>query len=136
MGMLVVSFAATKPHVWQAGTLEASLEQRELAGSDGQSFGVRGAPQMTTDRLAYATWLGYGIHTESMDYLVRYLLPRKTLFTKSVRPNLTIHGPIKFAVEKGALYFLDEDGVEFRTVIMEKRLPEPKPLQSPPAPPK
>jgi len=77
-------------------------------------------------------WLGYGIHTESMDYLVQYLLVKKNFFGKPVRPNVTVHGPIKFAVENGALYLLDEDGLEFETVIMEKRLPEPK-LQQPPA---
>jgi hypothetical protein len=129
-------FAATKPpRHWKTGTIEATAERRALAGSASQNHIGPYVPyvlQVTTGRLAYAMWLGYGIHTESMDYLVQYLLVKKNFFGKPVRPNVTVHGPIKFAVENGALYLLDEDGLEFETVIMEKRLPEPK-LQQPPA---
>jgi hypothetical protein len=37
-------------------------------------------------------------------------------------PNVTVHGPIKYALEKGVFYIQDEDGQEFKLSVMEKSL--------------
>lgn len=36
--------------------------------------------------------------------------------------NVTIHGPIKYAVEKDHIYLLDDDGKEIRMIVTEKTL--------------
>jgi hypothetical protein len=122
------TFAAKQPRIWQMGTLEGSGEKRELAGSGPGPY-IGAAPANSTV-LAYSTWLGLVIHTDSMEYVVQYLI-RRSLFSKPLRPILTIHGAVKFAVEKGALFLVDEDGKEFQTVILEKRLPRPPPAPAP-----
>lgn len=49
--------------------------------------------------------------------------------TRGKVPNVTVHGPIKYALEDGTFYLLDEDGREFKAKVLEKAL-----LPSPPAP--
>lgn len=117
-------FAAKRQHDWRAGTVEASGEQREVAGShtmgSAPASDVPYAPpiDMSIGRTLYRTWLGYAIHTDTMDYLVKYLLRTE----RQRRPNVTAHGPILFAVEGTKLYLRDEDAKEFEMIVMEKRL--------------
>jgi hypothetical protein len=64
-------------------SLEAMTEEREFGGTaqtGGPALNVPYAPPIRTSNAAvYNTWMGYGIHTDSMDYLVRYLLRRLSL---------------------------------------------------------
>ena len=112
--------AAKKQRSWTAGTVEATAEEREPEGSF--SSGPYGPPATLK---VYNTWVGYVISSDKMIYMVRYLVRR------SGRPNVTVHGPTRIEAEGTKLYLLDEGGKEFEMVIMEKRLPDPKPTQPP-----
>lgn len=48
-----------------------------------------------------------------------YLLSSQRL---SRSPNLTILGPVRFAIEKGVFYLLDDDGREHKLSILRKEL--------------
>jgi len=37
-------------------------------------------------------------------------------------PNVTVNGPVKYTMEKGKFYLLDEDGKEWQMTVLEKAL--------------
>ena len=125
LAVTITSAAEPKQRDWKPGTLVAMAEQRETAGAVAQDVGpnVPYAPQMSRARVVYNTWLGCAIHTDTMDYMVRYLLRRNWRGQEQARPNVTVKAPIKFAVEGGKFYLLDDDGKEFEMVVMQKQLP-------------
>jgi hypothetical protein len=43
-------------------------------------------------------------------------------------PNLTVNGPVRYALQNRNFYILDEDNREFRLVVLEKRLYSGQPL--------
>lgn len=123
-------FAAAPKRDWKTGTLEAMTEAREIAGA-GQIWPTVANGPAPPVGVVYNTWLGYGIHADSMDYLVRFLARRRILSKTPIRPNVTVHGPVKFAIEGTKFYLQDEDGKEFEMVLMQKILPAPKPDKLP-----
>jgi hypothetical protein len=46
-------------------------------------------------------------------------------------PNVTVHGPLKYAIEKGKFYILDEDGKEWEMTVLEKALVPAPPAADP-----
>jgi hypothetical protein len=46
-------------------------------------------------------------------------------------PNVTVNGPVKYAMDKGKFYLLDEDGKEWEMTVLEKAL-----VPAPPRAPK
>ncbi len=38
-------------------------------------------------------------------------------------PNVTVSGPIHYAMDRGTFYILDEDGKYFEMTVLEKALP-------------
>ena len=62
----------------------------------------------------------YTIEAAGYRFLVAVLLGRHP-------PNVTVNGTVKFATEKAAFYFVDDDGREFRAEVVEKKLLTPMP---------
>ncbi len=42
-------------------------------------------------------------------------------------PNVTVNGTVKYSIDKGKFYLLDEDGKEFHMTVLEKTLMTPSP---------
>jgi hypothetical protein len=137
-------FAKDQPaliHEWKTGTVEASALQRENLGARavGMQFPGTGgpAPQMSSATVVglHRTWQGLMVQGNGMmftvacqiEHVTRHLLAYKITSTK---PNVTVHGPIKYALEGTDFYIQDEDGKEFKMMILQKA------LVTPPAVPK
>jgi hypothetical protein len=59
-------------------------------------------------------WQHLTIQGETYIFKVAYQL-------RMHRPSVTVHGPIKYALEKGGKFYLeDEDGREFKMQVLEK----------------
>jgi hypothetical protein len=59
------------------------------------------------------------IETDTLTYTVSEIV-------RGGKPaNLTVNGPVKFAVEGTTLYLMDENGKEHRTEIVKKVLRQP-----------
>jgi hypothetical protein len=113
------ALAGKKALTWQTGKLVDSQRSQNLAGAvDRPGFGnVR----RTTN--VYQTQDTFVIETDSLTYTVSEI-------ARGTKPaNLTVNGPVKFAVEGTTLYLLDDGGNEHRTDIVKKVL-----KQSPEAP--
>jgi hypothetical protein len=66
------------------------------------------------------------IENETLTYTVSEAVAR------GAKPaNLTVNGPITFAVEDTTLYLVDEAGKEHRTDIVKKVLRTPEPAPTP-----
>ncbi len=145
VGVLVVSAslcAATKPRAWQTGTVIETDHAREPepvaapstnvtvvnvppGGNPYPSAAAASAPNMTFHRRA-ATWQGF--HLEGNGYRFMVMCPVRRNHT----PNVTVNGPVKYAMEKGKFYLLDDDGKEWEMTVLEKLLlPAPVPLLLP-----
>lgn len=117
--MLLALPAAAKKRDWQVGTLVAIQYGTEPGAS------VVVAPSGDPTNLgammaaAAATPTRYqGMAIQGKDY--GYVLIRRII---RGHPNVTINGPIKYAVEKGKVYTLDDDGKEWTWSVLEKRKP-------------
>jgi hypothetical protein len=83
------------------------LEQHDEAGPD----------MCQTKILPSCTFSVVQIEEPTIAYLVSEL---RTWSRRSA--NLTINGPVRFAVEKRTLFFTDEDGKEHKMEIVSKTL--------------
>jgi hypothetical protein len=104
---------------WKKGTLIATQHTREMAGaSSGHPYPDIGPfrPPVNTS-LAYRTWQQFTIEGEGYSYVVVCLIYRKHT------PNVTVNGPIHYAMDKGKFYMLDDDGKYFEMTVLEKALP-------------
>jgi len=88
--LLSVGLLAAKDRAWETGTLARAAYTTYTIERDGYRFTV------DYERLPIG-----GIR----------LLPM---------PNVTVHGLIKFVLEKGVFYIQDEDGKEFKLTMTEK----------------
>jgi hypothetical protein len=59
---------------------------------------------------------------EGYKYLVQCPFGDQILWKRTRRPNVTVHGPIRYAIEDGKFYLLDEDGYTFEMFVVEKAL--------------
>lgn len=61
---------------------------------------------------------GYGIRGEDFEYMVSMPVRKRM-------PNVTVHGKVKYRMENGDFYLLDDDGKEFKLIVLRKSaLPE------------
>jgi hypothetical protein len=128
--MLISSaFAAEKQRDWQNGKVLDSERSRYFAGTVGNSdttgtaqvHGNSGTYQgnsTTSETAVYRVYEAFLIEGESMAYLAQERLRWKW----SKPANLTVNGPVKFAVEKRKLFVIDEDGKEHEMEIIKKVL--------------
>jgi hypothetical protein len=112
-----------KPRNWQTGKLVDSQSSQSLVGTvDRPGVVLTNGRRITNDskQAVYATQEIFVLEGETLTYTVS-----ETLGRGATPANLTVNGPIKFAVEGGVLYLLDESGKEHRTEIVKKVLRQP-----------
>lgn len=124
--------AAPKPRDWKTGTLEETV--RTSASTQGPHVMVMG-PGTQAAAAAMASQprtkvvQGYRIEGNGYSFMVACDIIRGKV------PNVTVHGPIKYAITDGTFYLLDEDGREFKATVLEKALLPPPVPPAPPAKP-
>ena len=135
LGILLFSCAAIgsqKQRDWQTGKVIDSGRERHYAGTVGhanttgtlQSNNTNGTYHGNTNAnevAIYRNYLTFSIETDKYVYEARQHVRK---FTKHA--NLTVNGPVKFAVEKSTMYVIDDDGTELKMEIMKRILKEPK----------
>lgn len=157
---LLLSLAAigAKQRNWQTGTLEATAIMGGVtpgtpvaianssvihgggvgAGADAAMAAAASAASeaqaISASRPTQIQMRGYRITGNGYRYDVALQTDDRPTIGKVLHgirvPNVTVHGPIKYALEKGIFYIQDEDGREFRLMVIEKVLLVP----GPPAP--
>jgi hypothetical protein len=122
-GMTVFAAAARN---WQSGTLVETEQSKVRQGSTKNSntegtIKNRGNKAdysqntTTTTTDDYETYQTYTIKGAEKTYLAR----ERLLFPWSKPANVTVGGPVKFAVDKSKLYILDEDGKEHKATVVK-----------------
>jgi hypothetical protein len=127
--------AAEKLRNWQTGKVLDSQRSRYFAGTVGNAnttgraqangnYGTYQGNTSSTQTAVYRVFETFLIEGETHAFLARERL--KWRWSKPA--NLTVNGPVKFAVEKRKLYVLDEDGKEHDMEVMKRilRLPAEK----------
>jgi len=123
---------AEKKRDWQMGKLLDSQRNRYFAGTVGnanttgtvQASGDYGTYQGTTNTSQVAVYRVYEtflIEGETHAYLAQ----ERLRWRWSKPANLTVNGPVKFAVEKRKLFVIDEEGKEHEMEIVNKVLRQP-----------
>jgi len=127
---------AEKAREWQTGKVLDSERSRYFAGTVGnanttgtaQANGNYGSYQghtNTSQTAVYRVYETFLIEGETHAYLAQERLHRRW----SKPANLTVNGPVKFAIEKRKLFVIDDDGKEHEMEITKKilRLPPEQP---------
>jgi len=126
------SAGAEKQRDWQTGRVLDSQRSRYFAGTVGNA-NTNGTAQVNGD---YGTYQGHTNSTQTAIYRTyetfliegdthAYLAQERLRWKWSKPANLTVNGPVKFAVEKRKLFVIDEDGKEHEMEIIKKVLREP-----------
>lgn len=127
-----VATGAEKKRDWQMGKVLDSQRNRYFAGTVG-SANTTGTAQTSGD---YGTYQGNTSSSQMAVYRVyqtfliegethAYLAQERLRWKWSKAANLTVNGPVKFAVEKRKLFVIDEDGKEHEMEIVKKVLRQP-----------
>jgi hypothetical protein len=136
LGVLISTFplgAKQKEHDWQQGKLVSTDEARYFAGTirsantqgtvhDSGDYGTYSGTTIGSETAVYRVYQTYVIESDSYVYVARERLRWKW----SKPANLTINGPIRFAVEKDHIFIIDEDGKEHEARMTKKILKEKK----------
>jgi hypothetical protein len=122
----VVAFGAQKQRAWEDGKVLDSQRQRYFAGtiansntngsvdSDGNYHGNSTGGETAVYRV-FETFV-----IEGNKYV--YLAQERLHWRWSKAANLTVNGPVKYAVEKRKLFVVDDDGKEHEMEIVKKTL--------------
>jgi hypothetical protein len=132
----LVASAASPKRDWKTGMLTDLSSERVLAGFGGPLAYTTPGGLLTGHPAVYATVQRFVIVGEGMEWTVE--LQRDPGFAR--RPNLTVNGPLKYALEPAKpagrftnshperFYLLDADNREWQTTVLEKKLLAPPPL--------
>ena len=123
---------AEKKRDWQMGKVLDSQRNSYFAGTLGNA-NATGTAQASGD---YGTYQGNTTISQMAVYRVyetfliegethAYLAQERLRWRWSKPANLTVNGPVKFAVEKRKLFAIDEDGKEHEMEIVKKVLRQP-----------
>src|SRR5579872_6079301 len=134
LGIVAISlsaFAGQKKRNWQTGKVLDSQRQRYFAGTVGSGStsgtvdGDSGTFRGQTDNSSTAVYRVFETFVIEGDQYV-YLAQERLRWRWSKAANVTVNGPVQYAVEKRKLYVLDEDGKEHEMEIIKKtlRLPD------------
>ncbi len=128
VAVTTAAFAATT-RKWESGTLTETEQSKVRKGSTKNS-NTNGTAKdrgnktdysqntTTTTSDNYETYQTYTIQGEHKTYVAREHL----LFPWSKPANVTVGEPVKFAIEKGKLYLLDDDGKEHKAAVAKTSL--------------
>jgi hypothetical protein len=140
VSLLVCCMSSAKGRDWKIGTLEETVRSRGVTpapqvvvmggspvyGGSNPYPGAAAAQASSAAALAASqsramVVQGYRIEGNGYSFMVSCNITRGKV------PNVTVHGPIKYALEDGTFYLLDEDGREFKATVLEKALLQPAP---------
>lgn len=116
---------------WTANGLAISLvrwaaptpwEQRRPTGNYGTYHGSTSTSQTAIYRV-YETFI---IEGETYTYVAQ----ERLRWRWSKPANLTVNGPVRYAVEKRKLYVIDDDGKEHEMEVVKRILRQPKPAKT------
>jgi hypothetical protein len=124
--------AGEKVRKWQTGKVLDSERSRYFAGTVG-SGNTTGSAQTSG---GYGTYQGQTNTSQTAVYRVyetfliegethAYLAQQRLRWRWSKPANLTVNGPVKFAVEKRKLFVVDDDGKEHEMEIVKQVLKPP-----------
>lgn len=127
-----LAVGAEKQRDWQTGKVLDSQRNRYFAGRVG-SANTTGTAQANGN---YGTYQGNTNSSQTAVYRVyetffiegdtyAYLAQERLKWRWSKPANLTVNGPVKYAVEKRKLFVMDEDGKEHEMEIVKKILRQP-----------
>jgi hypothetical protein len=133
---------AEKQRDWQTGKVLDSERSRYFAGTVGSAnttgtaqangnYGTYQGQTKSSQTAVYRTYETFLIEGESYAYLAQ----ERLRWRWSKPANLTVNGPVKFAVEKRKLFVIDEDGKEHDMEIIKKVLRQPPAEQPKPSQP-
>ncbi len=124
-----IGLAKEKERLWQDGKLVGTDEARYFAGTIGSAntngtiydSGDSGTYSGTTSTSQTAIYKVYQTYVvEGGGYV--YVAKERLRWRWSKPANLTVNGPLKYAIEKRKLYLLDEEGKEHEATIVKKIL--------------
>jgi hypothetical protein len=131
-----LAFGAAKQRDWQTGKVLDTQRQRYFAGTVGSSnssgtvdvngdSGTYRGQSNGSSTAVYRVFETFVIEGDQYVYLAQE--PLRWRWSKAA--NVTVNGPVKYAVEKRKLYIMDEDSKEHETEIVKKtlRLPDQPP---------
>jgi len=129
--------AGEKTRNWQMGKVLDSERARHFAGTIGsgsstgssQTYGTYGTYQgssNTSQTAMYRVYETFLIEGETHVYVAQ----QRLRWRWSKPANLTVNGPVKFAVEKRRLYVVDDDGKQHEMGIIKQVL-KPTPPRNP-----
>jgi hypothetical protein len=135
MAMLLlpaIGISAEKPRNWQMGKVLDTERSRYFFGTVGtanttgsiQVYDGSGTYQgntNTSQRALYKVYETFLIESDTHAYLAQERLRWKW----SKPANLTVNGPVKFAVDRRKLFVIDDDGKEHEMEIVKQLLKEP-----------
>ena len=124
--------AGDKVRKWQTGKVLDSERSQYFAGTVGsgnttgsaQTYGGYGTYQgqtNTSQTAVYRVYETFLIEGETHAYLAQ----QRLRWRWSKPANLTVNGPVKFAVEKRKLFVIDDDGKEHEMEIVKQVLKPP-----------
>ena len=124
-----LALAAEKQRDWQTGKVLDSQRSRYFAGTVGNA-NTTGTAQANGN---YGTYQGNTNSSQTAVYRVfetfliegdthAYLAQERLKWRWSKPANLTVNGPVKYAVEKRKLFVMDEDGKEHEMEIVKKTI--------------
>jgi hypothetical protein len=125
----IAVFGAAKQRDWQDGKVLDSQRSRYFAGTIGNTSsagtvgdGTYSGTSNGTQTAVYRVFETFVIEGEKYVYLAQ----ERLRWRWSKAANVTVNGPIKYAVEKRNLFVIDEDGKEHEMEIVKKtlRLPD------------
>ena len=131
--LLSICASAEKQHDWQTGKVLDSERARYYAGTVGGSntsgtINDNGNYSGTTNGSQTAVYRVYETFViEGGTYVYEAQEHIKWRWSKPA--NLTVNGPVKYAIEKRKLYVIDDDGKEHEMEIVKRTLKSPEPSQ-------
>lgn len=129
IGLLCLTFclvAAEKQRDWQTGKVLDSERQRYFAGTVGNS-NTNGTVNSSGGYSGYSSGSQTAVYRVFETFVIEgdqyvYLAQERLRWRWSKAANVTVNGPVKYAIDKRKLYVMDEDGKEHEMEIIKKTL--------------
>jgi hypothetical protein len=130
--MLGTATGAEKQRDWQTGKVLDSERNRYFVGTLGNAnttgtaqingnYGTYQGNTTSSQRAVYKVYETFLIEADTYAYFAQ-----ERLHWRWSKPaNLTVNGPVKYAVEKRKLFVVDDDGKEHEMEIVKKVLRQP-----------
>lgn len=125
-GLLCVSAKDRNRQTGRVLDTERNRYFRGFVGSSNESgtVGQNGAYSGTSSSDSVAIYRTYQTYVIEADTYV-YQVEERLKWRWSKPANVTVNAPVQFAVDKGKVWLLDDDGKEHETKIVKRVLKEP-----------